>query len=100
MRLLIGSIILQKKYYRAVNYTQTYIEFLIVKAKLFAHLKDHLNPRQEKCLLRMFQAGPKGFVGGLSAENYIRITKTTRATATRDLNDLVAKGAIKKNRET
>ena len=85
-----------KKVLQALNYTQAHIEFLIAKSKLFAHLKDHLNSRQEKCLLRMFQAGPEGFVEGLSAENYIRITKTTRATATRDLNDLVAKGAIKK----
>ena len=50
-----------KKILQALNYTQTYIEFLIAKAKLFAHLKDHLNPRQEKCLLRMFQAGPERF---------------------------------------
>jgi predicted HTH transcriptional regulator len=29
-----------------------------------------------------------------SAENYIAITRTSRATATRDLQDLVAKGAL------
>ena len=85
-----------KEILQALNYTQTHIEFLIAKTKLLACLKDRLNLRQEKCLLRMFQAGPEGFVGGLSAENYIRITKTTRATATRDLNDLVVKGALKK----
>jgi Fic family protein len=37
----------------------------------------------------MFAEGPSGFKGGLSAENYIAITKTSRATATRDLNELV-----------
>jgi Fic family protein len=37
----------------------------------------------------MFQEGPKGFEGGLSAEKYIRITGATRPTATRDLQDLV-----------
>lgn len=36
---------------------------------------------------------------GLSAENYIAITKTTRATATRDLADLVKKGALIKTGE-
>ena len=85
-----------KEVLKALSYTQAHIEFLIAKSKLFARLQDRLNLRQEKCLLRMFQAGPEGFIGGLSAENYIRITKTTRATATRDLNDLVVKGALKK----
>ncbi len=39
----------------------------------------------------MFVAGVDGFQGGMSAEKYIAITKTTRATATRDLADLVEK---------
>lgn len=44
----------------------------------------------------MFNEGPDGVKGGLSAENYIAITKTTRATATRDLTELVEKGALVK----
>lgn len=44
----------------------------------------------------MFEHGPDGFVGGLSAENYIKMTRATRPTATRDLGDLVAKGALTK----
>jgi Fic family protein len=83
----------------AMRYTQSSIEFLIQKSALFGRLEGKLNARQEKCLLRLFQAGPEGFAGGLSAENYIRITKTTRATATRDLADLVAKGALVKTGE-
>lgn len=50
--------------------------------------------RQEKALLRLFREGPKGFAGGLSAENYLRITGASRPTATRDLQDLVRKGAL------
>ena len=42
----------------------------------------------------MFKEGPDGFAGGLRAENYLAITKTSRATATRDLADLVRKGAL------
>jgi Fic family protein len=42
----------------------------------------------------MFRAGPEGFAGGLSAENYISITDISRATATRDLQDLVGMGAL------
>jgi Fic family protein len=56
-------------------------------------LRGRLNERQEKVLLRMFEAGPSGFVGGLSAANYMRITDTPPATTTRDLSALVALGA-------
>lgn len=38
--------------------------------------------------------GWDGFTGGLSAANYITITGTSRATATRDLQELVAMGAL------
>lgn len=78
----------------AQHQTQRRIEFLIEKAKLYERLRGQLNPRQEKVLARMFREGPDGFKGGLSAENYISITQTSPATATRDLQDLVSKGAL------
>jgi Fic family protein len=80
----------------AQNYTQSLINFLIEKAKFYDRLKATLNERQEKVIERMFREGVEGFKGGLSAENYIRITNTSRATATRDLKDLVNKGALNK----
>jgi len=83
----------------AQHYTKTYIEFLIGKTKLYDKLRGHLNERQEKVLARLFREGPEGFKGGLSAENYISITKTSRATATRDLQDLVSLGALTKKGE-
>lgn len=70
------------------------VEFLIDKAKLFDRLRGQLHDRQEKALLRMFREGPEGFKGGLSAGNYSTITGASPATATRDLVDLVAKGAL------
>ena len=62
-------------------------------------LKDKINERQEKVLLRMFAEGLKGFSGGLSADNYIAISNATRSSATRDLSDLVKKGALTKTGE-
>ena len=47
----------------------------------------------------MFDAGPDGFIGGMSANNYMKITDTTSATTTRDLGDLVAKGALRRTGE-
>lgn len=73
--------------------------FLIEKSKIMSALSGQLNPRQEKVMLRLFAEGLSGFKGGLSAENYIAITKTSRATATRDLSDLVEKEALKKTGE-
>ena len=70
------------------------IDFLIDKARIHDRLRGRLNTRQEKALERMFREGPEGFKGGLSAENYHSITGASRATATRDLSDLVAKGAL------
>src|SRR5215510_12927958 len=75
------------------------VDFYIAKAKLYEKLRDKLNERQQKVLARMFREGIDGFKGGLSAENYISITKTSRATATRDLQDLVDKGALTKTGE-
>lgn len=74
--------------------TITLVEFLIGKAKLLDRLKGQLNERQQKVLLRMFREGPEGFKGGLSAGNYGTITGASPATATRDLVDLTAKGAL------
>ena len=80
----------------AQSNTQDRIAFIIQKTKLFTRLSGQLNERQLKVLNRLFNAGPAGFTGGLSAENYIAIAKTSRATATRDLQDLVEKQALVK----
>lgn len=74
--------------------TQRWVEFLIAKTRMFDRLRGRLNERQEKAILRMAREGPHGFRGGLSAENYLAITGTSRATATRDLQDLVQKGVL------
>jgi Fic family protein len=70
------------------------VDFYVGKAKFYERLRGQLNERQEKAIARMFREGIDGFKGGLSSENYVTITKASRATATRDLADLVAKGAL------
>jgi Fic family protein len=42
----------------------------------------------------MCREGQDGFKGGLSAGKYSNITRASPATTTRDLADLVAKGAL------
>jgi Fic family protein len=74
--------------------TLVLIEFLIDKTKLFDRLGAEINERQKKALLRMFEEGPEGFKGGMSAGKYATITGASPATTTRDLSDLVEKGAL------
>ena len=74
--------------------TLSLVEFLIAKAQELDRLRGHINPRQEKALLRMFEAGPDGFQGGMTAKKYIAITSASIATATRDLADLTERGAL------
>jgi Fic family protein len=75
------------------------VDFLIDKTRLLDRLRDQLNERQKKALLRMLREGPKGFEGGLSAGKYASITGASPATATRDLADLVAKHALVRSGE-
>jgi Fic family protein len=79
---------------RAQQDTLSYVEFIIEKTKLYDRVSKQLNERQAKVLERMFRAGMEGFQGGLSADNYLKITGTSRATATRDLHQLVEMGAL------
>jgi Fic family protein len=75
------------------------VEFLIDKTKLLDRLRGELNERQTTALLRMFREGPDGFKGGLSAGKYATITGSSPATTTRDLSDLVSKGALTRDGE-
>ena len=78
----------------AQSRTAAQVEFLIEKTRLLDRLRGQVNARQEKALQRMLREGPEGFKGGLSAGNYATISGASPATATRDLSDLVEKGAL------
>jgi Fic family protein len=59
----------------------------------------HINPRQSKVLERLLEAGHAGsgggFLGGMTSDKYAKITATSKATATRDLADLLAHGLLR-----
>jgi len=59
----------------------------------------HINPRQSKVLERLLEAGHAGsgggFLGGMTNEKYAKITATSKATATRDLADLLGHGLLR-----
>lgn len=55
-----------------------------------------LNDRQRKVLNRLLDAGP-AFEGGLTTRKYMGMTGTSRATAWRDMAELVAAGLLLEN---
>jgi Fic family protein len=53
-----------------------------------------LNDRQRRLLRRLLDAGDGGFPGGLNVEKYLKMTDASKATATRDLGDLLRRGLL------
>ena len=74
---------------------ESQINFILKKSVFFDKYNDALNERQLKVVKRMMKAGVKGFEGGMSAKKYMAITGTSKATATRDLQHLLAIKALK-----
>lgn len=70
------------------------VRFTFQKARFFDRFSAALNARQAKAIRRMLEEGPDGFRGGMSAKKYMAITRASKATATRDLQELVALGAL------
>jgi|TARA_R110002033_G_scaffold100404_3_gene148804 Fic family protein len=59
------------------------------------HRDSNLNARQIKVLNKILDKGAENFEGGLNKRKYEAIAKTTSATASRDIKDLIKKGCIK-----
>ena len=67
----------------------------------FRHSQTLLTKRQIKVLNRLLDAGAaqvdaEGFEHGINAEKYKSLTRVSKATATRDLTDLLNKGCLKR----
>lgn len=68
------------------------INFILKKSRFFDQYTNTLNFRQLKVIKRMLISGENGFEGGMSAKKYMKIADTSKATATRDLQELTALG--------
>ncbi len=74
--------------------SENLIDFTLKKTQFFDKYRDKLNERQLKSINRMFKEAPKVFQGGMTAKKHMSITKTSKATATRDLKALEKLGAL------
>ncbi len=73
----------------AQNDAEKTIQFTIKKMKFFDKYDKNFNARQRKVINRMLEEGHDGFKGGMNVKKYLSITDTSKATATRDLQELV-----------
>jgi Fic family protein len=83
---------------RAILRSNELLSNIMQKARFWnTHAQTDLNDRQRKAINRLLEAGPGGFEGGLTNRKYAGMTHISRATAQRELADLVKKGILRPN---
>lgn len=71
------------------------IDRVLAKARFWqTHRSQALSAEQIKVLNRLLDGGERGFEDGISAAQYQAVAKVSKATATRHLTDLLAKGCL------
>lgn len=71
------------------------VERVLQKARFWMrHSHASFNERQRKVLNTLLDAGPDGFVGGMTNRKYAHLTHASPATAQRDLAELVDRGVL------
>jgi Fic family protein len=78
----------------ALEDAQSRIKFVLDKSRFFDRYGESLTERQLTVVRRMLDAGRGGFEGGMNASKYKRLTGVSKATATRDLQDLTVMGVF------
>lgn len=69
-------------------------QFVAAKGDFLSRYESQLSERAKKVIVRVLRDGPAGVAAGLSAAKWMRMTKVSKPTATRDLEELVRVGAI------
>lgn len=80
----------------ALSYTERKISLVLKKDAFFRTYSGVINERQIKAISKIFEHGLEGFKGGLSAKKYISITGASPSTATRDLQEMLERGILRK----
>jgi len=81
--------------YRAMQKSERIIGDVLAKAEFWQrHSQTEINKRQRKAVNRLLDAGQGQFEGGLTTRKYASMTKTSRATAFREIADLVEKNIL------
>jgi len=83
----------------SLEFSNIKIRSIINKNKILRKFGNSLNSRQIKLINKLFEYDYESFEGGLSLSNYLSIVKTSSATASRDLSELVKLGVLAKTGE-
>jgi Fic family protein len=79
----------------ATRASEQTIRHVLRKAQFWLqHAQQPLNNRQRKALNAMLDAGPSGYIGGMTNRKYANLTKSSAPTAQRDLAELVSLGCL------
>lgn len=83
---------------RAMEKSETIIARVLAKAEFWQkHAQTTMNERQRKVVNRLLDSGEGQFQGGLTTRKYVSLTKVSRATAFREISDLLDKGVLIQN---
>jgi Fic family protein len=80
----------------AIEHSQDIIGNVFMKVEFWKqHAQTVLNERQRKVLNRILEVGPENFSGGLTTRKYVSIAKVSRATAFREIADMLDKKILR-----
>lgn len=80
----------------AINNSINMIDDISYKSHFWErHARTEINTRQAKVLNRLLNEGRDGFIVGMTTRKYMQLTRTSRATAYRELSDLVDKKCLR-----
>lgn len=81
---------------RAIRRSNNIIGNVLAKADFWQeHAQTGFNEHQKKVINRMLDAGKGNFTGGLTTRKYVGITRTSRATAFREIADMLDKKVLR-----
>lgn len=83
---------------RSIKRSENLLAVVLDKAAFWKmHAQASLSDRQRKIINRMLDFGRGGFEGGMTTRKYVSLANVSRATAFRELNQLLDLGIIKQN---
>ncbi|MBI4124599.1 MAG: Fic family protein [Deltaproteobacteria bacterium] len=85
-------------YGRAVEKAEKLLANVLAKAGFWERYREtEMNERQRKVVNRLLDAGKGGFHGGLTTRKYVALAKVSRATAFREISDLLVRKILRQN---
>ncbi|MDD5681231.1 MAG: DUF4172 domain-containing protein, partial [Candidatus Omnitrophica bacterium] len=80
----------------SIEHSQSIIANIFARVDFWnQHAQIGLGERQKKVLNRILEAGPGNFTGGLTTRKYVSIAGVSRATAFREIADMVDKKLLR-----